>query len=231
MVIYHFCNDTFGIPFPPVSAAFAKAHKVRIVRVYSEKPETRAFRSLVLAVRRPASRAIRRAQRVLESAPAHGDDLPTLYVGNVNAPDFRRLIKKGDVGVITGFNQIFSAETIARFDSLANLHPSILPLYRGPVPTYWCIRNGEQSTGFTLHRVTPKIDLGEPLYQKIVPIDGESGVLELALKVGRAAVPMFRRYLEHLALGREWVTRYVDAYQVYQTHLNYASFPDVRGKH
>jgi methionyl-tRNA formyltransferase len=230
MVIYHFCNDTFGIPFPPVSAAFAKTQKVKIVRVLSVKPEPLSLRSLARAARRPAGRALRRAKRLLAGDPAHGEDLPTLYVTDVNAPDFTRLIKKGDAGVITGFNQIFRAQTIARFSSFANLHPSILPLYRGPVPTYWQLRNDEQLTGFTLHKVTPQIDSGEPLYQEVVAIDGETDLFALALKVGRAATPMFRRYLEHLISGDEWVVRHVDAYKVYKTHLNYASFPDVRVK-
>ncbi|MDQ6768246.1 MAG: hypothetical protein M3Z41_10600 [Candidatus Eremiobacteraeota bacterium] len=51
-------------------------------------------------------------------------------------------------------------------------------------------------------------------------------VLELTLKVARAALPMFRRYLEHLAFGAEWVPQHVDAYTLYQTHLNYGKIPD-----
>jgi methionyl-tRNA formyltransferase len=226
MTIYHFCNNRFGLPFSPVSAAFAKDHGVRIVRVLSVKPERRSLHSLYWAVRIPTGRAIRKAQRLIEGAGPSGEDLPTLHISDVNAPDFRRLIKKGDVAVITGFDQIFSSETIERFHSLANLHPSILPLYRGLAPTYWCIRNQEPLTGFTLHKVTPKIDLGEPLYQQVVPIDGETIVLELTLKVARAAVPMFRRYLAHLAFGGEWVPQYVNAHEVYKTHLNYGKFPD-----
>ncbi len=227
MVIYHFCNDTFGRPFPAVSAAFAKTRGLRIVRVLAEKPVESSLASVSKAIRRPASRALRRVQRMLAGAPSHGEDLPTIYVSDVNSPSFRRYIKKGDAGVITGFNQIFSAETIERFSSFVNLHPSILPLYRGPVPTYWCIRNRERLTGFTLHKVTPKIDVGEALYQEVVPIEGETDVLGLELKIARAALPMFSRYLEHLATGSAWVPQYVDAFSVYQTHQNYATFPEL----
>jgi len=230
LTIYHFCNDTFGTPFPPVSAAFAKKHGVKIVRVLSVKPETSTLRSLELAVRRPAGVALRRTRRFLEGAPPHGEDLPTLYVTNVNSSDFRNLIKAGDAGVITGFNQIFSAKTIATFSSFANLHPSILPLYRGPVPTYWQLRNDEQRTGFTLHKVAPKIDAGEPLYQKVVAVDGETSLFELARKIALAAIPVFRRYLHFIAFGGRWVPRYVDAYKVYRIHLNYAPFPEPQAK-
>lgn len=226
MVIYHFCNHRFGSPFAPVSAAFAKEHGVRIVRVLSVKPEPRRLHALIWAIRRRAARVVRRAQRVIARSGCSGEDLPTVYTSDVNGPDFRALIKKSDVGIITGFAQIFSAETIKCFRSLGNLHPSILPLYRGPAPTYWCLRNRERSTGFTIHKVTAKIDSGELLYQQVVPIEGETIVLELTLKVAHAATSTFRRYLKHLAFGAAWVPRYVDAYQVYTTHLTYGALPD-----
>ncbi len=226
MVIYHFCNDTFGTPFPAVSAAFAKARNIRVVRVLAEKPPESSLASVSKAIRRPAGRALRRVQRMLAGAPSNAEDLPTIYVTDVNSSSFRRHIKKGDAGIITGFNKIFSAETIERFSSFVNLHPSILPLYRGPVPTYWCIRNREHLTGFTLHKVTPKIDVGEALYQEVVAIGDVTDVLGLELKIARAALPMFSRYLEHLATGSEWVPQYVDAFSVYEIHQNYATFPD-----
>lgn len=224
MIIYHFCNDTFGIPFQPVSAAFAKARKVHIVRVLSVKRDPPWF---LRVVRHPAGRALRRAKRIIRGAPSHGEDLPTLQVTNVNDPDFYSRIKPGDVAVITGFNQIFQAPIIERFASFVNLHPSILPMYRGPVPTYWQIRNGEKLTGFTFHNVTPKIDSGEPIYQDVVSVEGETDVLGLALKVGNAAVPVFLKYLDHLVSGEPWVPRYVDARKVYRMHQNYAPFPKV----
>ena len=41
-----------------------------------------------------------------------------------------------------------------------NIHPSLLPAYRGPTPTNWAIINGEKKTGITFHFLTPKIRLG-----------------------------------------------------------------------
>ncbi len=41
-----------------------------------------------------------------------------------------------------------------------NLHPSLLPRYRGPVPLFWQLRDGTAETGITLHRVAPEIDAG-----------------------------------------------------------------------
>ncbi|CAM4020927.1 methionyl-tRNA formyltransferase [Pseudoalteromonas byunsanensis] len=44
---------------------------------------------------------------------------------------------------------------------LVNLHPSPLPEYRGPFPLYWQLRNGEEVTKLTIHRVTESIDDGD----------------------------------------------------------------------
>ncbi len=44
-----------------------------------------------------------------------------------------------------------------------NIHPSILPRYRGVDPIFWQLRNGETNTGVTLHQVTQKIDSGDIL--------------------------------------------------------------------
>jgi methionyl-tRNA formyltransferase len=52
-----------------------------------------------------------------------------------------------------------------------NLHPSLLPNYRGPTPTFWMRYNSEPETGMTFHLMTPQIDVGPILLQYKVPLD------------------------------------------------------------
>ena len=52
-----------------------------------------------------------------------------------------------------------------------NIHPSLLPQYRGPCPTHWAVIHGEKETGITFHQVTEGYDLGEILYQRRIEID------------------------------------------------------------
>lgn len=47
-----------------------------------------------------------------------------------------------------------------------NIHPSILPFYRGPVPTAWVLLNREKYTGVTIHKIDQTIDGGDILFQK-----------------------------------------------------------------
>jgi methionyl-tRNA formyltransferase len=52
-----------------------------------------------------------------------------------------------------------------------NIHPSLLPKYRGPCPTHWAVIHGEKETGITFHQVTEGYDLGDILYQRRIGID------------------------------------------------------------
>jgi methionyl-tRNA formyltransferase len=49
-----------------------------------------------------------------------------------------------------------------------NLHPSLLPAYRGPSPLFWQFRNGEKNTGVTLHFMDAVMDAGDIVGQKRV---------------------------------------------------------------
>lgn len=58
-----------------------------------------------------------------------------------------------------------------------NLHPSLLPDYRGPAPLFWVFRNGDQAnTGITVHHMDEGLDTGDILLQESISFpDGISG--------------------------------------------------------
>lgn len=47
-----------------------------------------------------------------------------------------------------------------------NIHPSLLPKYRGPNPVFWQLKNAEPHTGVTLHLVNDLVDGGDVVLQK-----------------------------------------------------------------
>ena len=51
-----------------------------------------------------------------------------------------------------------------------NMHPSLLPKYRGCFSIPWAIFNGEANTGITFHEMTKNVDKGNILFQKTLPI-------------------------------------------------------------
>jgi methionyl-tRNA formyltransferase len=82
--------------------------------------------------------------------------------------------------VMASFDQIVHAPTLRiPVHGFMNIHPSLLPHYRGPEPVYWAIADGAEEAGITLHRAVPKVDAGPILAQRAEPVraDDTSGTL------------------------------------------------------
>lgn len=220
MKIFLFCNDGFGRAFQDIAVAFARLNHVDLTIVHSgdrRKP----------AAALPTSRRMRfLARRKLDQIAfraRHGVRLAV--VDDVNDERFGRMVAWDDVGIVAGFNQIFKQHTIDRFHSLVNFHPSVLPRYRGPVPSYWCIRHREPRSGYTLHRVVATIDAGPILYQGTVPIAPDDTPESLNDRIAQCAGDTLRSYLAHIVFGETFVERRLDAGEIYQQDVGYLSFP------
>ena len=85
-----------------------------------------------------------------------------------------------DVICICHFQKLISNEIIKipKFGCI-NLHPSLLPEYRGMSPQHWPIINGEKKTGITIHFVDNGIDTGNIIVQKELDLSGSEYVFEL----------------------------------------------------
>ncbi len=73
---------------------------------------------------------------------------------------------EADVVVMAGFNEILKPEIINGLPPVINIHPSLLPQFRGPHPEFWIIAEGAQESGVTLHLVDKGIDTGPILAQR-----------------------------------------------------------------
>ncbi len=83
-----------------------------------------------------------------------------------------------------------------------NLHPSLLPAYRGRAPINWVLVNGERETGVTLHHMVARADAGDIVAQQPIPIAPRETALSLYLKVEEAGVALLREALPLVAAGR-----------------------------
>ena len=54
-----------------------------------------------------------------------------------------------------------------------NIHPSLLPKYRGPSPTQWVLKNKEDRTGLTCHFMDEQIDTGGIIYQLEISVNSK----------------------------------------------------------
>lgn len=82
---------------------------------------------------------------------------------------------RSDLLLVCGFNwRIPSSVLRIPTHGALNIHPSMLPKYRGPEPIQWAIRRGDTEFGITLHRMDDGFDTGNVIVQQDgIPIDDE----------------------------------------------------------
>lgn len=78
---------------------------------------------------------------------------------------------KPDIMLVATFDKKIplSISKIPRMGAI-NIHPSLLPNYRGPTPTHWAIINGESESGVTFHYISEDFDLGDILFQEKISV-------------------------------------------------------------
>lgn len=81
--------------------------------------------------------------------------------------------KKPDLLIVAGFGKILPKE-ILEFPKygVLNIHPSLLPKYRGPSPIQQTILNGDKEAGVSIMKLNEKIDEGDLLGQMAVKLSG-----------------------------------------------------------
>ena len=106
----------------------------------------------------------------------------------------RYLIKnKIDLICLAGFMKILSSSFIRKFKKpILNIHPSLLPKYKGLNTHRRAIKNKDKFSGATIHLVTPKLDSGKIILQKKVRIskaDTEKTLAKKVLKIEHKLYP------------------------------------------
>jgi len=90
-----------------------------------------------------------------------------------------------DLGVVVAYRilprEVYSLPKYGTF----NLHASLLPKYRGAAPIQWAIINGEKVTGVTTFFLQDKVDTGNIILQREVPIDDEDNFQTLHDKLSQ----------------------------------------------
>lgn len=77
-----------------------------------------------------------------------------------------------DVVVVQTFPHLIPASCLG-IPSLGfyNIHPSPLPAYRGPDPIFWQVKNDEQTSGVTLHKMEAAFDTGPVFHIESLPLE------------------------------------------------------------
>jgi methionyl-tRNA formyltransferase len=108
--------------------------------------------------------------------------IPLIKTRSVRSEDFLTQFDKLDYDLVVSahFQRILPARIFdrARMGAL-NLHPSLLPKYRGMAPQHWPIILGEAETGVTVHRIDEGVDTGRIMRQVRILLDPDIYIHEL----------------------------------------------------
>ena len=97
-----------------------------------------------------------------------------------------KLMKKYNIDMIclAGFMKILSGNFIKKFaNPILNIHPSLLPKYKGLNTHLRAIKNKDKFTGASVHKVTQRLDSGKIILQKKIKILKKDTVKSLEKKV------------------------------------------------
>ena len=85
---------------------------------------------------------------------------------------------------LAGFMKILSKAFIKKFDGkIINIHPSLLPKYKGLNTHLRAIKNNDKFAGCTVHHVNEKLDSGKIILQKKIRIVAKDNSVSLAKKI------------------------------------------------
>ncbi len=88
------------------------------------------------------------------------------------------LLKEYDVILSCDIGFIFPSWMVQSY-ACYNLHPSLLPRWRGPAPIFWTIKTGDIETGITLFRMEEAIDSGMIALQERVKVESDWNYAQL----------------------------------------------------
>lgn len=143
---------------PPLEALFKGGHAVIGVVTQPDRPKGRG----------------RQFEAPPVKAVAERHHLPIIQPERVRDPDFIQAFRTlaPDMVVLVAFGQILPKEVI-QFPPMGciNVHPSLLPKYRGAAPIQWALIRGEKETGVTTIMMDEGVDTGDILLQRKTDIE------------------------------------------------------------
>ena len=115
--------------------------------------------------------------------------------------DFVKKFEK-PAGVLVSFGRIIPQEIIDLFTpAIVNVHPSLLPKYRGPSPIESAILNGDEKTGVSLMKLSKEMDAGDVYSQEEIELSKTETASGLYKTCGEIGAEMLVRDLPKIISG------------------------------
>jgi methionyl-tRNA formyltransferase len=181
----------FGTPafaVPALRALSASGHKLGPVVAAAAQPSGRGRKLVPSPVEQEARKL----------------NLPVLTPRNPNAPAFIAELKSQplDVAVLAGYGHILKPALLGlpRLGFL-NIHPSLLPRYRGAAPIQHALLAGERETGVTIIFLSEQVDAGDIVAQETVSIGEDETADELSDRLAEVGARLVLSALTSIGNG------------------------------
>ena len=143
------------------------------------------------------------------SAEALG--IPVHQPTKLNDGSFEMWLKDRDaeIGVLVAYGRLLKQPLLDLFpNGILNMHPSLLPRYRGPSPIQSAVLNGDTETGVTIMRLELEMDAGDVLLQETMPISEADTNVTMSEKLARRGAEMMIEGLAQVASGTaQWTSQ------------------------
>jgi methionyl-tRNA formyltransferase len=136
---------------------------------------------------------------------AEGLGLAVLQPLDINDVSFTVKVKKmqADAFVVVSFGGMLGKELlyIPKFGAL-NIHPSLLPKYRGAAPIQRALLSGDKKTGLTIIKMDERLDAGDIILQKELDIEEVDNEETLSAKLASMGADLLVKALKLLEQGK-----------------------------
>ena len=153
---------------------------------------------------RPAGRN-RQVQRGVIHQAALDAGVPVIMPEKIGSPEAMAQLEawRPEAIAVASFGQYIPARVLVLPRcGVINVHPSLLPNYRGAAPLQWSIAEGETESGITIFRVVQKMDAGDIILQERHPVFADDTAATLSDRFSLLGADLMLRALDLLEEGR-----------------------------
>ena len=161
------------------------SHNVVAVVTQSDKPSGRGQKLMPTQVKQFATE---------KGIPVYSFDKLSQHLDEIEKIDY-------DIAVTASFGQILN-EKFLSIAPCINVHPSLLPKYRGATPIQSALLSGDKVTGVSIMEVVRAVDAGDVIAQKQIEIEDEDDYISLQEKLADVGGDMLVEVLDLFALGQ-----------------------------
>jgi methionyl-tRNA formyltransferase len=173
---------------PTLEALHASCHEIGLVITQPDRPKGRGRVLMAPPVKMAAQRLrypVEQPQKIADT------DVVKTIAGH-----------EPDALVVAAYGKIIP-QNLLDLPALGavNVHPSLLPKYRGPAPIPWALIEGDSETGVTIIKLNAQMDAGDILMQKETPIEPADTATSLHDRLAKMGAAMLVETLDGLADG------------------------------